>query len=143
MRYEQALRLPDFREGVAACLADGQDWILAGPPQDDEEAADFGRDYEALVSAVLEASDLAERRLAELCLAIFLLGKNYDLSSADYEALLELPSGDQALVAMQEAFHEIAAAHVQNLQIRRQSQVDPSVHSQPLALSRCELRPSE
>jgi len=132
MRCEQALRLPDFRDGVAIRLADGQEWILPAPPQNDEDAADFGREYEALVGAIQEAADPSERRLTELCFVIFLLGKNYDLDAADYEGLLELAPDPAVLQAMQKSFHDVAVAHVQWLQVRRQG--DLSISPLPLSL---------
>lgn len=141
MRCEQALRLPDFRDGVAIRLADGQEWILPAPPQDDEDAADFGREYEALVGAVQEAVDPSERRLAELCFIIFLLGKNYELDASDYEGLLELAPDRATLRAMQESFHEVAVAHIKGLQARHQPQGDSPTRPQPHSLLSAELEP--
>jgi hypothetical protein len=63
-----------------------------------ESEADFtrlGPDYRSLLRAVREAGDEAERCLAELALAIFLLGCNYELSPVDYQRLLVLPPGAQ------------------------------------------------
>src|SRR5688572_24493754 len=66
MLDEPTRRRPDFLPGGPIRLADGQDWTFPAPG----EAADFGPDYAALVAAIDEAEDPAERLRAELALAI-------------------------------------------------------------------------
>jgi hypothetical protein len=119
MLDEKALRHPDFLEGIPIRLADGQMWTFpaptacrdgAGAGATPDAATDSER--EALVAAVLEAEDRAERLRAELALAIHLLARNYRLGPADFLALLEFSPGDPALAALQRAFHEMALEHV-------------------------------
>ncbi|MBX6311450.1 MAG: hypothetical protein IRY99_00775, partial [Isosphaeraceae bacterium] len=71
-----------------------------------------------MVQAVLEAEDEVELLRAELALAIFLLGWNYDLSPEAYGTLLDCSPGHPALSAMQRAFHKVALAHARAWQAR-------------------------
>jgi hypothetical protein len=124
MLDEKSLRHPDFLEGLPIRLADGQMWTFPTPPAPrDVDAGEspgaavtpFDSDQEALVTAVLEAEDRAERLRAELALAIHLLARNYRLEPADFRALLEFSPGDPALAAMQGAFHDLALEHIRSL----------------------------
>ena len=138
MRDPRVLRSPTYRDGSGVRLADGQDWIMPAPPASDgpeQVATVLGEDYEALVMAVAEAIDESERRLAELCLAIYLLGRNYDLGPSDYQALLEHPAGDPALAKLQSALREIADAHIRGLARRAPSANPTAVHWQAVVVS--------
>ena len=106
---EAVRRRSPFYRGRENDLADGQPRILPAPGVESE--ADFtrlGPDYWSLLRAVREARDEAERRLAELALAIFLLGCNNELSPIDYQRLLDFPPGAFGLVEVQQEFHRLA-----------------------------------
>src|SRR4051794_33959106 len=110
MRDEEVLRRPDFLPGIPVRLADGQVWNLPKAPDRYPRVADgggLGRDYEATVAGVLDAEDEAERRRAELALAISLLARNYDLRPADYQEILGGESGGPASAALQRALAEV------------------------------------
>jgi hypothetical protein len=120
MCNERALRRPDFLPGLPIRLADGQCWTFpvprasSGSPErvaPGELLGLFGDGYAPTLAAVLEAEDESERLRAELALAIFLLGRNYDLSPAVFREILSFRPGDAALVEMQRAFHEVAVEH--------------------------------
>jgi hypothetical protein len=107
---ESARRRPGFVPTVAIELADRQTWWFPGPdPRPDDP------DYQALVRSVLEAEDAPERSLAELALAILLLGCNYALSAAAFQELLIFAPGDPALLRVRAAFSVLAAAHAGSL----------------------------
>jgi hypothetical protein len=113
---EAVRRRSRFYRGREIELADDQPWIL--PSSGVEWEADFtrlGPDYRSLLRAVREAGDEAERRLAELALAIFLLGCNYELSPVDYQRLLVFPPGASELVEVQQEFHRLAQDHQDRL----------------------------
>jgi hypothetical protein len=101
---ENALCLPTFVEGTRITLANGQAWSLPDP-------SSFGEDqnHQALLRAIVEAEDEPERLRAELALTIFLLSRNYRLTSADYMAVLDYGPGDPALGELQAVVHELAA----------------------------------
>ena len=110
---EAVRRRSRFYRGREIELADDQPWIL--PSRGVESEAYFtrlGPDYRSLLRAVREAGDEAERRLAELALAIFLLGCNYELSPIDYQRLLVFPPGASELVEVQQEFHRLAQDHL-------------------------------
>jgi hypothetical protein len=112
---EYLSRRPSFREGVSIRLADDQLWTFPAPPKSSETgAASFGSEYESLVQAILEVEDRSELRLAELALAIFLLGYNYSLSPSAFERLLGFTSESSESAASQLAFHHVALQHVQS-----------------------------
>ena len=111
--HERLSRRPSFRDGVKIRLADDQIWILPAPPKPSEsESASFGTEYMGLLHAIHEAEDRSEQRLAELALAIFLLGYNYCLSPSDYEYLLGFTPEPPEPTASQLAFHHIAQEHL-------------------------------
>ena len=121
MIEEVALRRPDFLPGSPVRLADGRWWTLPDPPRPDARGAaapggwsGFGPDYAATVAAVGQAEDEAERRRAELALAICLLVRNYDLTADTLCALLGDHPGDPSPAAMQEAFHQVAQEHARS-----------------------------
>lgn len=116
MPNEASLRRRDFRPGRAIRLADGQEWIFPGPRCSPPGALDFEAAADAAtVTAVFEAFEPADRRRAELALAIRLLGHNYRLGPGDYRALLTYDRNDPALTATQNAFHELALEYARRL----------------------------
>jgi hypothetical protein len=119
MLDEFALRRQDFLPGHPIRLADGQCWTFPATPMHGAsgtvapgEAAGFGPDYAALVAGVRKAEDEVERLRAELVLALCLLWRNYDLSSADLFDLFGYPPGDLSLAEVQREFHRVALEHV-------------------------------
>jgi hypothetical protein len=102
-----------FREGRKIRLADGQTWTLPAPPKASEwKTVPFGTEYSGLIQSILEAEEEHEQRLAELALAIFLLGHNYSLSPADYERLLGFAPESPDSTKWKLAFHDIAQEHL-------------------------------
>src|SRR4051794_36661563 len=95
MLDERLNRRSDFRPGWPIRLADGRDWSLPGPPARGSQggvtagAPVFEPDYEALLEALRDPEDEADRLRCELALAICLLGRNYDLGPDDFDALLD------------------------------------------------------
>jgi hypothetical protein len=120
MLDERARRLPSFRQGTRIRLGDGQAWEFPGPPKgSDWNLPPFGVEYRDLINAILESQDAAENRLAQLAFAILLLGHNYQLSSAEYEQLLDASPESAQGSDWQIEFQHIAQAHVQSaLEIR-------------------------
>jgi hypothetical protein len=113
LAHERLSRLPSFRDGVNIRLADDQFWTLPAPPKHSESRYDsFGTEYTDIIHALMEVNDRSEQRLAELALAIFLLGLNYSLSPSDYECLLGFSPESPELTAAQLTFHRIAQDHL-------------------------------
>jgi hypothetical protein len=106
---EQALRRPDFVEGRRILLANGQEWSFP----DDSPFHDA--EHIALLRAIGESEDQADRLRGELALTILLLSRNYDLSAADYQAILDFPPSDPSLDALQHAVHDLAGEQLQAL----------------------------
>ena len=116
MPNEASLRRRDFRPGRTIRLADGQEWMFPDPRCSPSGALDFEAAADAAtVAAVFEAFEPADRRRAELALAIRLLGHNYHLDPGGYRALLTFDRDDPALAATQNAFHELALEYAQRL----------------------------
>jgi hypothetical protein len=78
-------------------------------------AAAFGDDYSGLLQALYEVESESERRLAELALAIFLLGQNYQLSPVDYQRLLGFAPHSPELTESQRAFSRVAQEHLRSV----------------------------
>ena len=90
---ELSSRRSRFPPGTPICLANDQEWTFPAPTADSESAFEpAGAEYLGLIHAVQEAEDQSERRLAELALAIFLIGLNYDLSSTDLAQPVHVPA---------------------------------------------------
>jgi hypothetical protein len=100
---EPSARRAEFAPGATVVLADGQGWSL--PLRD---AARDDPEYDALLDAVAEAEDTAERLRAELALTIFLLDRNYALNPDEIRALLTFRPGDPRLSEAQAAVHALA-----------------------------------
>src|SRR3954453_19271677 len=86
-------RRSDFHPGTGICLADLRTWTFPAPMEQWIASPDTDQgDYVGLIRAVLEAESHAEARLAELALAMFLLGQNYRLTPSDYQELFTFKS---------------------------------------------------
>jgi hypothetical protein len=113
---ERLSRRSGFREGTKIRLADGQAWTIPAPPNASEsQMTPFDPQYTDVMRAIEQAEDPSERQLAELSLAIFLLGHNYCLSAADYQQLLGFRPGSAELAEWQAAFRNLAEEHLQCL----------------------------
>lgn len=113
-------RRPDFKPGVSVRLADGQFWILpvparcaaADPSIDATPEISSYRTYELLLEAITEAVDDSDQFLAELALAIELLGTNYALGHEDYRSLLTFDPLDPARSSLRTDLHSVAIMHL-------------------------------
>jgi hypothetical protein len=99
---ECAVRGEGFVAGRWVRLADGQEWSLPV-----RSAVGVDPEYDALLGVVFEAESRAEGLRAELALTIFLLTRNYVLSSDALDRLLRFASADPALATLQRAVHEL------------------------------------
>jgi hypothetical protein len=93
---ELAARRIGFVAGRTVRLADGALWTL---PARDRARPDT--DYDALLNAVVEAEDRVEALRAGHVLTIFLLDRNYVLTSDALASLLTFAPADPALAALQ------------------------------------------
>jgi hypothetical protein len=107
-------RRREFRAGRQIQLADGQWWTFPAPGDGAGIDVEERGDYQGLIRAVLEAEDGSERLLAELALAIHLIGVNYKLSPENLAFLLTFPRGSKELAESQHAFSELAREHIQS-----------------------------
>lgn len=106
-----------FRDGPSIRMADGRTWTMPAPLTASEwKRTPFGTEYANLMRSIKEAEDRDEQRLAELGFAIFLLGHNYCLTSADYERLLGFTPGSADLQEWQSAFRRITHEHLESLE---------------------------
>jgi len=113
---ELSSRRSRFQPGTPICLANDQEWTFPAPTTDSEFAVEgAGVEYLGLIHAVQEAEDESERRLAELALAIFLIGLNYQLNSTDLATLFTFQPRSPELVNSQDAFESLARDHILSL----------------------------
>ncbi len=113
---ELSSRRSRFQPGNSICLANDQEWTFPAPTAGAEFAVESAAaEYLGLIHAVLEAEDQSERRLVELALAIFLIGLNYELSSADLAYLFTFQPRSRALADSQHAFESLARDHILSL----------------------------
>ena len=109
-------RRSDFHAGRGICLADHRTWTFPAPGEQWIASVDTAEgDYVGLIRAVLEAETHAEAQLAELALAMFLLGQNYRLAPVDYQELFTFTSDSAELAHSQSAFHDLALDHIRYL----------------------------
>jgi hypothetical protein len=115
---EQAVRSSRFVEGHWIRLADGHAWSfpkrLSDPPD---------TEYDALLDSIASAEDWNEVLSGELALAIYLLARNYELSSDDYRRLLVFNADRESLVRMQTEFHAFASEQMRLLNEERTRRV--------------------
>jgi len=110
---ELSSRRSRFQPGNSICLANDQEWTFPAPTAGSEFAVESAEaEYLGLLQAVQEAEDQSERRLAELALAIFLIGLNYELSSTDLAHLFTFQPQSQELADSQHAFEALAGEHI-------------------------------
>ncbi len=135
MVNELSSRRSRFQPGTPICLANDQEWTFPAPTADSEFTIEFaGAEYLGLIHAVQEAEDQSERRLAELALAIFLIGLNYQFSSTDLANLFTFQPRSQKLADSQHAFESLARDHVLALARRGEPHLpvpSPSAESRP------------
>jgi len=109
-------RRSDFHAGRGICLADRRTWTFPAPAEQWIASPDADQgDYVGLLRAVLEAESHAEAQLAELVLAMFLLGQNYRLTPLDYQYLFTFRSDSAELAHSKSAFHDLALDHIRYL----------------------------
>jgi len=98
-------------------LADGQVWTFLSPGGHGTCSADveFGPDYLELIRAILEAEDRNEGRMAELALAMLLIGHKHPLTPNEYQRLFMFEPDSPELAASQAAFHDLALDHVDHV----------------------------
>ncbi len=132
---ELSCRRSRFQSGNPVCLANGQEWTFPAPRVDSEFAVGSAEaEYLGLIHVVQEAEDQSERRLAELALAIFLIGLNYELSSTDLVNLFTFQPRSQELTNSQRAFESLARDHILSLARRGKLPLptpSPSAERQP------------
>ena len=113
---ELSSRRSRFLPGTPIYLTNDQGWTFPAPTADSEFAVESaGAEYLGLIHAVQEAQDHGERRLAELALALFLFGQNYQLSSTDLANLFTFQPRSQELADSQRAFESLARDHICSL----------------------------
>ena len=135
---ELASRRSTFRGGSGILLADDRVWNLPAPAAVVRTAeAENAARYSELLRAVREADGESDRGLAELALAIFLLGLNYDLSAADLQDLLAFEPESAALHDWRRNLSEIVASHLE-FSRRPSARSDPEMfhHGGPRLFSR-------
>ena len=110
-------RRSDFHNRKGIRLADGRVWTFPAPAERWSSSPDaaFGADYLGLIRAILEAENEDERRLAELALAMLLIGLQHSLTSSEYHAFSSSSPYSQELADSQAGFHDLALDHVEYL----------------------------
>lgn len=96
-------------------LADGGEWEFDGPAEVAGRGAQEVAVVRALVQAIAESEDAAERRRGELALAIRLLSRRYRLTPDDYSRLLTFSPDDPRGTKAQDAFRVLARLHAETL----------------------------
>ncbi|APW59916.1 hypothetical protein [Paludisphaera borealis] len=110
---ELSRRRHNFQPGRKLRLANGQLWVFPTPRvPGDPTGFQADAEYRPLLDSVREADSDAERALAELALAVFLLSWNYDLSPSEYQELLSFPAGSPAVEEWRGNMSELACAHI-------------------------------
>jgi hypothetical protein len=100
---EKSRRKPDFLGGQGLLMADGQDWIFPKPrvrfaPSDDSTGytivLDAGDGYQELINKYREvydapSSSIESRLSAEMAIGVFLLRRNYELTTQEMSGILQ------------------------------------------------------
>ena len=73
-------------------------------------------DYPGLIRAILEAENKDEGRVAELALAMLLIGHKHPLTPSEYQRLFLFEPNSQELADSQAGFHDLALDHVEYLE---------------------------
>jgi hypothetical protein len=134
---EVSTRRSRLLPGTPICLANDQEWTFPAPTADPVFATEpTGNEYVGLIQAVREAEDQSEQRLAELALAIFLIGLNYQLGASNLVSLFTFPPESQKLADSQCAFESLARDHLLFM-ARHERQATPirvkSTSNQPIS----------
>ncbi len=114
MVAEVLSRCPAFLAGREIRLADNQSWTFPAPLEDVEFIVEDEAEYVGLIQAICEAEDRSDRLMAELALAMFLFGLNYQVDPADLEFLFTFPPGSRELTDSQRAFQLLAQDHLRH-----------------------------
>jgi len=95
-------------------------WMFPTPAEQGSASPDSvpDADYLGLIHAILEAEDRYEEQLAELALAMHLLGYKHPLTPSEYQRLFMFESNSPELADSQAAFHDLALDHVNYLRDR-------------------------
>ncbi len=112
---EASFRRPDFLGGLPVRLADGGEWVLAGPREVAQGEPALRVAVVALLGEIDEAEEEADQLRGELALAIHLLARNYDLEPADYAGLLAFSPDDPRRADLRESFRALARRHADEL----------------------------
>ena len=113
---ELSSRRSSIQAGNLISLANDQEWTFPAPTADSEFAVEAaGTEYLGLVRAIMEAEDQSDRRLAELAMAIFLVGLNYQLNSTELANMFTFQPRSQELADSQQAFESLARDHILSL----------------------------
>ena len=113
---ELSSRRSSIQAGNLISLANDQEWTFPAPTADSEFAVEAaGTEYLGLIRAIMEAEDQSDRRLAELAMAIFLVGLNYQLNSTELANLFTFQPRSQELADSQHAFESLARDHIHSL----------------------------
>lgn len=109
-------------EGIKVRLSDGKIWTLSlgDHVRNDPE-------FEALLTAAADVEGVHDALRAELALTIFLLRRNYELSSDQLSSLLTFTPGDPALSDLQNTVHDLVA---EILQHKRDPETSPASGNQ-------------
>jgi hypothetical protein len=117
MTEEAHYRRQNFQPGTEIRLADGQVWTFPSAVGVSGGASDAAhREYLGLIRVHREAEDRAEQTLAELAIAIFLIGLNYQLDAPDLQRLFSFPAASPTLTESQEAFRALAYEHLRSFE---------------------------
>ena len=137
MLDEQTKRRSDFCQGMNIRLFNGHFWTL---PIRDEFSID--PDLDALLVAIMDAEDRADRLRLELAMAILLLNRNYELSPDEISSLLQFPPGDHNLEKFQEDLHGLAVRFLVNKhRTNYQSTADASPTLVESVLRKLQIKP--
>ncbi len=118
---ELSSRRSSIQAGNLISLANDQEWTFPAPTADSEFAVEAaGTEYLGLIRAIMEAEDQSDRRLAELAMAIFLVGLNYQLNSTKLANMFTFQPRSQKLADSQQAFESLARDHILSLVKRGQ-----------------------
>jgi hypothetical protein len=114
MLEERSLRRVNFGCGTPVRFADRQAWNLLTPVELKSRGLNPSQsaEYQQLTRGIIEAESRDEMLRAELALAIFLLGQNYELTPPACFQILGFEPDSSALVETQEAIHRLAMDHV-------------------------------
>ena len=118
MLTEMDRRREEFLGGIPLMLADEQYWAFPGPRETSPEGQAQDPGLVALLGVIATSESEADRRRAELALAIRLLGRNYQLTPAEYQELLGSSGSEATRKRLMASFQDLARRHGEALQPR-------------------------